>query len=78
MLLNKINWTSFSQTCKLLGDDTFPEVFNDKVFEDEETLKRVHRALLELDVIKGQLVCNKCELNYPINNGILSLNHKTL
>lgn len=37
---------------------------------DEDTMKKVHHALLEVEVVKGDLVCPETGRKFPINQGI--------
>jgi uncharacterized protein YbaR (Trm112 family) len=37
---------------------------------DEEALKKVHHALLEVDVVSGSLVCTETGRKFPIAAGI--------
>ena len=37
---------------------------------DEESVKRVHHALLEVEVIDGELVCPETGRKFPIKQGI--------
>ena len=37
---------------------------------DEDALKRVHHALLEVDVVAGSLVCTETGRKFPIAAGI--------
>lgn len=43
---------------------------NDGKDDNEETLKRIHHALLEIEIIDGQLVCPETGRKFPISNGI--------
>lgn len=46
--------------------DEIPEDYS----ENEGFLKLAHRALLEVDVIEGVLVCPETGREFPISNGI--------
>lgn len=37
---------------------------------DEEVLKSVHHALIEVEVVEGKLVCPESGREFPITNGI--------
>lgn len=37
---------------------------------NEEFLKQAHRALLEIEIIQGELVCPDSGRKFPISNGI--------
>lgn len=37
---------------------------------DEESVKRVHHALLEVEVVDGELICPETGRKFPIKQGI--------
>ena len=43
-----------------------PESFE----QDQEFLKRAHHALLEIEVINGDLVCPETSRKFPVSDGI--------
>ena len=45
---------------------TMPESFE----QDQEFLKRAHHALLEIEVINGDLVCPETSRKFPVSDGI--------
>ncbi|VDD82886.1 unnamed protein product [Mesocestoides corti] len=47
-----------------------PEIIPEGYEENEEFLRQVHKALLELDVIEGSLICPETGREFPIHNGI--------
>lgn len=42
----------------------------DDVDKDEDFLKLLHHALLEIEIISGDLVCPETGRKFPIKNGI--------
>lgn len=50
--------------------DLIPEEVADEYENDEDFLHKAHHALLEIDVIKGNLVCPQSGRKFPISNGI--------
>ncbi len=37
---------------------------------DESVLRQIHHALLEIEIINGELVCPETGRKFPINEGI--------
>ena len=46
------------------------ESLNEKSFEDEDLLKKLHKVLLEVEIMEGELVCPETGRKFPITNGI--------
>jgi len=46
------------------------EVIEEVALEDEELLKKLHRVLLEVEVIEGELECPETGRKFPIKNSI--------
>ena len=54
-----------------LGFPTLPETKPEgDALNDEQTLKDLHRLLLETQVMEGKLVCGNCSHQYTIKEGI--------
>jgi len=71
-MLAKIDWPAFVYGAKVLGClDGMPEdgVPADAV-DDEEFLRKVHHALLEVAVVEGELECPESGRKFPISNTI--------
>lgn len=49
---------------------TLPDLVPEGYEEDEEFLQQAHKALVELDIIEGFLVCPETGREFPILNGI--------
>ena len=47
-----------------------PDMAPSEEENDEEVLKKVHHALVEIEVIQGHLECPESGRQFPINNGI--------
>ena len=45
----------------------------DKFAEDETFLKALHHALMEIEIIDGQLVCPETQKRFPVKDGIPSM-----
>ena len=66
-LIKKIDWAAFRSGAADIGytiPETLPSDLNDEV------LKNIHHALLELEVMSGKLVCRHCGREYVIEQGI--------
>lgn len=46
------------------------EVVAEEELADEELLKSLHRVLLEVEVVEGELECPETGRKFPIRNGI--------
>lgn len=58
-------------TANELGFSNLPEKKPEgEALNDEQTLKDLHRLLLETHVIEGKLVCGNCGHEYLIKEGI--------
>ncbi|KAJ5130175.1 uncharacterized protein N7515_006214 [Penicillium bovifimosum] len=70
-ILPRIDWPALCTTANELGFPTLPESKpeGDKL-EDEQTLKDLHRLLLETHVTEGKLACANCGHQYSIKEGI--------
>lgn len=68
---HKLDYNVLKSTLQSLGDDTLKlNEIDDINSQSEEFLRSLHRVLLEMDVIQGELVCPNCQHKYPINEGI--------
>ncbi|RUS73845.1 hypothetical protein EGW08_018389 [Elysia chlorotica] len=69
--LTKIDYPALYQAAKDIGyADGLPEKLEDNIKENEELLKKLHNALLQVEVIEGELVCPESGRKFPIANGI--------
>ena len=46
------------------------ETLSDESLQNEEILKKLHKILLEVEIIEGELVCPETGRKFPITNGI--------
>lgn len=46
------------------------EVIEEAALEDEELLRKLHRVLLEVEVVEGELECPETGRKFPIKNCI--------
>ncbi|XP_032384231.1 multifunctional methyltransferase subunit TRM112-like protein isoform X1 [Etheostoma spectabile] len=70
-MIPKLEWSALVHAAEELGqrqdlpDELVPEYEN-----NEEFLKKVHRVLLEVEVIEGCLRCPESGREFPISRGI--------
>ncbi|EPS27545.1 Multifunctional methyltransferase subunit trm112 [Penicillium oxalicum] len=70
-ILPRIDWESLRITATELGFPALPETKPEgDALNDEQTLKDLHRLLLETSVVEGKLVCGNCGHQYVIKEGI--------
>ncbi|GFR77141.1 multifunctional methyltransferase subunit TRM112-like protein [Elysia marginata] len=69
--LTKIDYPALYQAANDVGHgEGLPENIEGDVKENEELLKSLHNALLQVEVIEGELVCPESGRKFPISNGI--------
>ncbi|CAH8562890.1 unnamed protein product [Heterobilharzia americana] len=72
-LIPKVEWSVVKSVADEIGEEYIPclphEVPSD-YSENEEFLKLAHRALLEVDIMEGVLVCPETGREFTISNGI--------
>ncbi|KAF7265296.1 tRNA methyltransferase subunit 11-2 [Rhynchophorus ferrugineus] len=70
-LIPKIDWPVLYNAAESLGHvEDLPKETPVNYENNEEFLKKAHRALLEVEVVHGELVCPESGRKFPINNGI--------
>ncbi|KAE8906418.1 hypothetical protein PF005_g516 [Phytophthora fragariae] len=72
-MLTKLDWSAFLAGAKALKlADGLPETLpsSEEGATDEETLRKIHHALLEVHVKQGKLVCPESGRAFPILDGI--------
>ncbi|KAF7493328.1 hypothetical protein SSS_02443 [Sarcoptes scabiei] len=69
-LLPKMEYDVLRTTAAVVNVE-LPSMQNtDDVDKDEDFLKLLHHALLEIEIISGDLVCPETGRKFPIKNGI--------
>ncbi|KAG5853080.1 multifunctional methyltransferase subunit TRM112-like protein isoform X1 [Anguilla rostrata] len=70
-MIPKLEWTAFVQAADTLGhlNDLPNEVVPDYE-KNEEFLRKVHHALLEVEVLEGCLQCPESGREFPITRGV--------
>ncbi|EAL88485.1 hypothetical protein KXX16_001640 [Aspergillus fumigatus] len=70
-IIPRVDWDGLRVTANELGFSNLPEKKPEgEALNDEQTLKDLHRLLLETHVIEGKLVCGNCGHEYLIKEGI--------
>ncbi|ETN17350.1 hypothetical protein PPTG_05172 [Phytophthora nicotianae INRA-310] len=72
-MLTKLDWNAFLTGAKALKlADGLPETLPsaEEGATDEETLRKIHHALLEVHVKQGKLMCPESGRAFPIIDGI--------
>lgn len=69
-IFSKIEWKALREGAIAVGIEDLPEAAETENLEDEEFLRKFHRALLEVHVEEGALVCPETGRRFPISKGI--------
>ncbi|XP_042274818.1 multifunctional methyltransferase subunit TRM112-like protein isoform X1 [Thunnus thynnus] len=70
-MIPKLEWSALVQAAEELGHrQDLPSELVPDYQTNEEFLKKVHRALLEVEVIEGCLQCPESGREFPISKGI--------
>mmetsp|Transcript_13277 Transcript_13277/g.21673 ORF Transcript_13277/g.21673 Transcript_13277/m.21673 type:complete len:131 (+) Transcript_13277:80-472(+) len=69
-IVPRLEWKAFREAAAQLGENDIPAEVNDELLEDEEFMKKFHRALMEIVVVEGTLVCPESGRKFPIRNTI--------
>ncbi|XP_053735516.1 multifunctional methyltransferase subunit TRM112-like protein [Synchiropus splendidus] len=70
-MIPKLEWSALVQAAEGLGHrQALPADLIPDYEKNEEFLKQVHRALLEVEVMEGSLQCPESGREFPISKGI--------
>ncbi|XP_075902775.1 multifunctional methyltransferase subunit TRM112-like protein [Nelusetta ayraudi] len=70
-MIPKLEWSVLVKAAEELGQrQELPDELVPNYEKDEDFLKKVHRALLEVEVIEGCLQCPESGQEFPISRGI--------
>jgi multifunctional methyltransferase subunit TRM112 len=52
--------------------EDLPETENlsEETLQSEDLLKKLHKVLLEIEIVEGELICPETGRKFPITNGI--------
>ncbi|XP_012945326.1 multifunctional methyltransferase subunit TRM112 homolog A [Aplysia californica] len=69
--LSKVDWNALRQAATQVGHgDGLPEELGEDLKENDDVLKKIHNAMLQVEVVEGELVCPETGRKFPISNGI--------
>ncbi|CAM4617422.1 multifunctional methyltransferase subunit TRM112-like protein [Siphateles boraxobius] len=70
-MIPKLEWSALIQAAEWLGQSQdLPSTLIPNYENDEEFLRKVHRILLEVEVIEGCLQCPESGREFPISKGV--------
>lgn len=71
-MVTKIDWAAFLAGAKALGvAEGLPEAISlEQHGADEDLLRKIHHALMDVHVKKGNLICPESGREFPIVDGI--------
>ena len=70
-MMDRLEYPILVHALEMIGmKDYLPVVVPDKFQENEEFMKNLHHALLEIDVVEGELICPVSGRKFPIKDGI--------
>lgn len=71
-MLKKIDYDAFKEAAKVCGQqvpETLPDASSPSL-ANEDDLKAIHKALFDIEIITGTLVCPETGRKFPISDGI--------
>ncbi|XP_028150745.1 multifunctional methyltransferase subunit TRM112-like protein [Diabrotica virgifera virgifera] len=70
-MIPRLDWPVLYEAAKSVGKlEDLPEQIIENFKDDEDFLKKVHKVLLEVDIVSGEMICPETGRKFPINNGI--------
>lgn len=70
-MIPKLEWEALIQAADVLGHcQDLPSTLIPNYENDEDFLRKVHRILLEVEVIEGSLQCPESGREFPISKGV--------
>lgn len=73
-LIPKLDWNVLYNAADSIGQlEDLPKEVVENYENNEQFLKKAHRALMEIDVINGELICPETGRKFPISNGIANM-----
>ncbi|XP_055342889.1 multifunctional methyltransferase subunit TRM112-like protein isoform X2 [Paramacrobiotus metropolitanus] len=70
-IIPKIRYDALRSAVKDVGkEDALPAELPDDAANSEDFLRKFHHVLLELEILKGELICPETGRVFPIQNGI--------
>eukprot|EP00904_Undaria_pinnatifida_P007669 jgi/Undpi1/4031/HiC_scaffold_16.g07398.m1 len=69
-MLAKLDWDALRQAAVALDAGELPDEVTEEMKEDEEVLRKVHHALMEVHLLEGELVCPETGRKFPVRQGV--------
>ncbi|CAM9881705.1 unnamed protein product, partial [Hapterophycus canaliculatus] len=69
-MLAKLDWAAFRTAAIALEAGDLPEELTEEMKGDEEMLRKVHHALMEVHLVEGELVCPETGRKFPVRQGV--------
>ncbi|KAI6659320.1 Multifunctional methyltransferase subunit TRM112-like protein [Oopsacas minuta] len=70
-MLDRLEYHVLIHALEMIGmKDFLPIILPENCSEDEAFMKNLHHALLEIDIIEGELICPESGRKFPIKDGI--------
>ena len=69
-MIPKLDWNALVTGAKEVGVEDLPVEVSEDMMSDDVFLRKLHRALLEVRVIEGALICPESGRRFPIQNSI--------
>ena len=70
-MLGRLEYAVLVHALEMIGmKDFLPIVLPEKFAEEEEFMKNLHHALLEIEIVDGEMICPLSGRKFPIKDGI--------
>ena len=69
-LVPKLDWAALLAAAATLEIAGLPAELTPELMEDDATMRALHHALMEVNVLAGVLICPQSGRRFPIVNGI--------
>ena len=70
-MMDRLEYPVIVHALEMIGKKDFlPVMVPEKFAEEEEFMKNLHHALLEIDIVEGDLICPESGRKFPIKDGI--------
>ena len=69
-MLPTLNWNAIQIGAKAVGVDGIPTEWDQKLINDDDFLRAIHRLLIDIHIMEGTLTCPETGRKFPIEKGI--------
>lgn len=70
-MLDRLEYPVLVHALEMIGmKDFLPIMLPEKFAEEEEFMKHLHHALLEIEIVDGEMICPVSGRKFPIKDGI--------